>query len=125
MKILRQASLLFVAFIGSGCGAQQSSKELQQPALLAEAGPESHSEVQRVVSKALGGMEITLSPNVFLESSQLVFDKTPRQMGLIGRDMGRPIKFELFLQGERCWLVRLPDGPRWLLETPCKHTASN
>ncbi|GAB2886508.1 hypothetical protein ACCI51_00685 [Microbulbifer echini] len=119
MKVLSRASLLFVAFIASGCGAQQPSVGLLQPALLAEAGPQSRNEIQRIVSEAMGGMEITLSPNVFLESSQLVFDKTPRQMGLIGRDMGRPIKFELFLQGERCWLVRLPDGPRWALEAKC------
>jgi len=108
-----------MGMMGAGCGTQQASLELLQPALLAEAEPQSHSEVQRVVSEAMGGMEIHLSSNVFLESSLLAFDKTPRQMRLIGRDMGRPIKFKLFLEGDRCWLVRLPDGPRWALEAKC------
>lgn len=123
--MLPKIGLIFMALMGAGCGAQQTSLELLQPALLAEAGPQSHSEVQQVVSEAMGGMEIHLSPNVFLESSLLAFDRTPRQMRLIGRDMGRPIKFKLFLEGDRCWLVRLPDGPRWALEVSCKPMGTN
>ncbi|BBM02037.1 hypothetical protein [Microbulbifer sp. GL-2] len=117
--MLTKISLIFMAMMGAGCGAQQTSLELLQPALLADSEPQSRSEVQRVVSEAMGGIEIHLSPNVFLENSLLVFDKTPRQMRLIGRDMGRPIKFKLFWEGDRCWLARLPDGPRWALEAKC------
>ncbi|MFA0810951.1 hypothetical protein [Microbulbifer epialgicus] len=124
MRVFARLKLPLFAMACAGCVAQQVSAELE-PALLIEKNSRVHNEVQRIVSEAMGGIEIHINPEVFAESSLLVLDKTPRQMGLIGRDMGRPIKFKLLFDGSTCWVMRLPDGPRWKLEALCSPAIQN
>ncbi|WHI45671.1 hypothetical protein ACJJIW_10325 [Microbulbifer sp. JMSA004] len=119
MRMAALAKLCGFALMCLGCSSQQSV-ETATPALLLETSPEIQSKLQTAVSQALGGAKVTLGPKVFVDDTVLVLENTPKQMALIGRDMGRPIKFQLVGNGEKCWLTRLSTGESWELPVLCK-----
>ncbi|WP_444929787.1 hypothetical protein ACJJIF_18665 [Microbulbifer sp. SSSA002] len=119
MKLAALAKICGFAMMCLGCSSQQNA-ETAQAALLQETSPEIRSVLQAAVSQALGGVKVTLGPKAFVEDSVLVVEKTPKQMALIGRGMGRPIKFQLVGNGEKCWLTRLSSGDSWEVPVLCK-----
>lgn len=119
MKKAALAKLCGFALVCLGCSSQQNI-ETAQPALLQETSLEIQGKLQVAVSQALGGVNVTLGPRVFVDDTILVIENDPKKMALIGRDMGRPIKFQLVGNGEKCWLRRLSNGESWELPVMCK-----
>lgn len=96
----------------------------ETPALVSEPGPESRAELQAVVSKALGGVDVLLAEDVMTETSVLLVERQarrdPQGRRLPGRDLGTPEKFQLLLSGDHCVLLQQSTGERWdLQETRC------
>ncbi len=78
--------------------------------------PESHAELQHVVSSALGGRSVTIAENALTKESMLIIG--PRN--LTGRDLGKPEQFRLVLSGSTCILVHLGSNSRSeLAKTNC------
>lgn len=111
--------LLLVAVISFGCESQSTALVLQ-PAVLIEVNPQIRAELQEMVSAAMGGISVTLGPEVLTKDSLLLIEHSPHQMRIIGREMQRPAKFQLVTDGERCWLEHLPNGALKELQLSCR-----
>lgn len=95
-----------------------------QPALIVNPTPESHAELERVVSDMLFGAEVTLSKDALTESSVLVVERARirslENPPLSGRDLGRPERFRLLTTGTECVLIHESNHARYELpETDC------
>ncbi|WP_444889488.1 hypothetical protein [Microbulbifer sp. DLAB2-AA] len=119
MKIAALIGYCCLAVICLGC-ASQSNIQSVQPALLKKVSPEVTAEIQVLVSEALGGVKVTLGSEVFVDKSILVVERNRQHMALIGRDMAKPIKFQLLTDGRKCWLARLSSDEMWELSVPCE-----
>ncbi|WP_444946183.1 hypothetical protein ACJJIP_02810 [Microbulbifer sp. VTAC004] len=119
MKALITTKLLLIALVCLACGVQRVSESLQ-PALIDEMSPQAHSELQRVVSQAMGGIQVTVGVEALTYESLLVVELGRKQMRSIGREYSRPTKFQLVSDGDRCLLERLTDGKLWELQVSCK-----
>jgi hypothetical protein len=90
-----------------------------RPAIIVNPTPESHAELERVVSDMLFGAKVTLSKDVFTESSVLVVERRRIEgLGhppLTGRDLGRPERFRLLTDGTTCVLTHESNGARYEL----------
>jgi hypothetical protein len=122
MKTAALIGFCCLALICLGC-ASQSNIQSAQPALLEDTSPEVREKIRALVSEAMGGIKITLGPDVFMEKSLLVVESDRQHMALIGRNMAKPIKFQLLTDGKRCWLTRLSSGESWELPVSCKFVA--
>ncbi|WP_143186900.1 hypothetical protein [Microbulbifer donghaiensis] len=109
-SLLLTATLLLL----TACGSQPALGD-PRPALLLDAGAEVRAELLRVVSAAMHGAQVTLAPDALTEESVLIVARKPQQPRLSGREFDKPVKFQLVLDGEACWLVRQADGERWVL----------
>ncbi len=89
------------------------------PALLIAPTVESHAELVRVVSEALDRTHVVLAGDALTRDSLLVIERRPlldaRGVRVMGRDLGRPERFQLLKNGRRCYLVYLPEGRHWVL----------
>ncbi|MDP5209591.1 hypothetical protein [Microbulbifer sp. 2205BS26-8] len=108
-----------VTTITFGCESQPAALVLQ-PALLIEVNPQIRAELQELVSAAIGGISVTLGPDVLTKDSLLLIERSSRQMRITGREMQRPVKFQLLTDGEKCWLERLPNGALRELQVSCR-----
>jgi hypothetical protein len=88
--------------------------ETDRPARLASATPESRAELRAVLEQALGEREILLAEDALTRSSALTLEG--RAGALTGRDLGLPERFDLVLNGGRCFLVHARTGRRFALE---------
>ncbi len=93
--------------------------EQSSTALLINPDVESHDEVQRTISAALNGVEVLLADDVFTKNSVLVVERNvlnsidrPPEMG---RDLGRPSRFQLITNGTDCVIVDEQSGVHWPL----------
>lgn len=78
------------------------------PALRVNTEPAAIAELEQIVSSALGGRRVTLADDVLTESSLLVIERNrlrrfdgPLELG---RDLGRPERFQLLLEDSQCYL---------------------
>jgi hypothetical protein len=98
---------------GSG-GAANST-----PALLKDPDAATRAELRRVVSAALGGVDVTLSDQALTDTSLLVIERRrhvdPAGRRIMGRDMGTSDRFMLFMEGDQCLLEHMASGKRWPL----------
>lgn len=96
-----------------------SEQSVLAPALLANPGPESLAEIEQTISTALGGGRVTLAEDVFTTSSVLVLERGLQhgieRMPELGRDLGRPYRFQLVTDGARCILVNSQEDGYWPL----------
>lgn len=95
-----------------------------EPAVIVDADDASRTELRQVVSTALNGAQVTLADDALTTSSVLYIENNPRRTlddpRLDGRNLGRPERFDLVLDGNRCTLVHDDTGVRWLLfDTEC------
>ncbi|WP_237066533.1 hypothetical protein [Microbulbifer guangxiensis] len=111
---VRYLSVLLLA----GCSAQALPGPLE-PAVLEEVTGAVRTELTQVVSEALGGVPVTLGEEVLTDTSILVVEQNvPRdlqQRPLAGRSLAVPVRFQLLVGDQGCWLKRLPEGPFWPL----------
>lgn len=118
----RCVSLSAVLLLGA-CASPPAQPDV--PALLTNAGPATRAELERVVSTALDGAPVTIADDALSAESVLIIerqasrsiDRPPEP----GRDLGRPERFELVVDGSKCFLVHERTGMRWLLaEAECR-----
>jgi len=115
------AAILLLLALG-GCRTDATASEIGEaaPALLANPDERTRAELQRVVSAALGGVEVMLSDDALTTSSALVIERRRHVddggRPIMGRDLGTPERFLLTRQGGRCLLEHEASGRRWPLE---------
>jgi hypothetical protein len=102
----------------TGCRSEAVVAE-PTPARLAAPDAQTRAELQRVVSAALGGVEVTLSEQALTDSSLLIIERRrhvdPSGRRIMGRDMGTSDRFMLLKVGEECLLEHQGSGERWAL----------
>lgn len=96
------------------CACQSGSEAnspREVPAVVVAPTSESRAELQRVVSSALGGVDIRLADDALTTSSLLIVERRRHQTieGRIGddRSMEPPEKFRLMTSDSACVLVHL------------------
>lgn len=89
------------------------------PALVTNPTPEGRAEIARTVSGALNGAPVTVADDVLTREDALVIERArPRSLEgapSTGRETGRPERFLLVKNGERCVLVHEATGRRYTL----------
>jgi len=121
---MRSRALILLALaLTAGCSSPPAQPDV--PAVLTNAGPATRAELERVVSTALNGAPVTLAEDALSTESILIIeraairsiDRPPE----LGRDLGRPERFRLVIDGPQCVLVHERTGLRWLLaEAECR-----
>lgn len=91
--------------------------QTDRPALIEGPTAESRAELRGVLEAALGGREIRLAPDALTRSPILALEQGAGSPGPArGRLIELPERFELVLNGDRCYLVRTATGDRFGLE---------
>ena len=112
-------NLIIISLLVSACGVPVVQADV--PALLTNPGPQTLEEIQQTVSTALNGTKVTLSADVFTQNSVLVIERGMQRRidrpPELGRDLGRPYRFQLMLDGPQCVLVDQQSGQHWPLTT--------
>jgi hypothetical protein len=89
--------------------------------LLTNPGPETLQELEQTVASAMNSTEVTLAADVFTDNSVLVIQRTMQRSidrpPELGRDLGRPYRFQLVIDGSQCILVDQQSGKGWPLAT--------
>jgi len=80
---------------------QTTADTVPVEAQLTKSSPATTAILTQAVSKALGGRNITLAPNILTDSSKLIMD--PKFVD--DRSMERPDHFTLMKEGKTCYLV--------------------
>jgi hypothetical protein len=115
---LLSGSVILLLALG-GCRSDATAAE-GVPALLQDPDERTRTELQRVVSEALGGVAVMLSDDALTHTSLLVIER--RQpvddagRPIMGRILEAPDRFRLIRQGGRCLLEHEASGRRSLLE---------
>lgn len=109
--------ILLMAIPGTACRDTQVQEF--RPALLTNPGQESHAEIQQTISTALNGVSVMLADDVFTMNSVLVIERG-MQRGIerppeMGRDLGRPSRFQLVTNGSECVIIDEQSGVHWPL----------
>ena len=123
----RLAAGLLAAGLLAAC--QNLAAQTEQAAIIANPTTASRDELRDVLADALGGRAITLSPDALTQASTLWLEGAVRgdlqRVDPRGRDLGRPIRFDLLMDGEACFLVRQSTQQRWqLTDTDCTPAAA-
>jgi hypothetical protein len=109
--------VMMVMFLATAC--REPEDQVAVPALLTNPGPESRQEIEMVVANALNGAKVTLADDVLTKNSVLVIERGMQRAidrpPELGRDLGRPYRFQLVSDGSECALVDQQDGRRWTL----------
>jgi outer membrane lipoprotein-sorting protein len=91
------------------------------PALLTNPGVDTLQEIEQTISAALNGVKVTLAPDVLTENSVLVIQHTMQHSierpPELGRDLGRPYRFQLVTDGSQCVLVDMQSEQSWPLRS--------
>lgn len=106
------------------CGCQAIGADTERPARIVDADDASRAALQAAVNEALG-REVRLADNALTDSSLLVIEISPPQSldkpVPTGRDMTKPLRFQLVKSGGDCVLVNMQDDSRQLLaDTRCE-----
>jgi hypothetical protein len=122
-RLLPPAVALFGLAL-AGCDSLPASSD--RPALIARPTPESNAEIRAVLERAIGPREIRIAPDAFTASSILALEPGADSVSADpsgaarGRLLGLPERFELVLNGGRCYLIRSSTRDRFALErTDC------
>jgi hypothetical protein len=117
----RACLLATAALTPAACGTLAAQ---ERPAVIAAPTEQSRAELERVLSAAFNGQPITLAADALTRESVVAIERRtppgPQGRAATGRTLDAPVQFRLVLRGERCLLVRVPDGAEWpLQETRC------
>lgn len=112
----------------AACAGACSAPGIQQPdtpAVRTSLTAASKTEIEQVISAASGGVAVTIAENALTTSSMLVIerglDRRIDRPPELGRDYGRPQRFQLVIDGGQCFLVQEDTELRWLLaDTRCE-----
>ncbi len=101
----------------TACKAQDVQPEV--PALLTNPGDAMLLQLEQTLSEAMGGTKVTLTADVFTKTSVLVLERGLRR-GIegnaeLGRDLGRPYRFQLLTNGSNCVVLDPQTGMHWPL----------
>ncbi len=114
MRPVKALSVAGMILVVSACKTGDVRQDV--PARITVPTPESHAELQHVVSNTLGGRAVTIADDALTKDSMLIIE--PKH--LTGRDLGRPDHFRLVLSDSRCVLVHEESNARiGLMETSC------
>jgi len=96
-----------------------------RPARIVDPTDASRVALQRAVSTALNGAEVTLADDALTHSSRLTIERKDYRDAqgnrVMGRDTSTPIQFRLMKHGTQCFLVLQSSGVKWpLADTTCK-----
>ena len=115
----RIVNLVVLTLLGAACGAPVVQPDV--PALLTNPGPETLQEIEQTVSTALNDTKVTLATDALTKNSVLVIERGMQRRidrpPELGRDLGRPIRFQLVIDGQQCVLVDQQSGQHWPLAT--------
>ncbi|HPW21735.1 MAG TPA: hypothetical protein PLE61_13085 [Vicinamibacterales bacterium] len=103
------------------CGCAQKTADAGLPAVLSAPTDAARAELARTVSQALNGAPVTLASDALTNDDTLIVERAARRdakdMGLGGRELGRPDHFRLVKHGRRCVLIHVESARRWTLES--------
>lgn len=107
------------------CTCTVVEKKYEVSAVIINPDTASRAELFEVVSTALHDAKIILADNALTENNTLVIDrKLFRNLSnspVMGRELGHPILFQLFKNGNQCVLVQKETNNSWILKhTKCK-----
>lgn len=107
----------------TGCSST-TGLQADTPALRTSGTDASRTEIEQVISSALGGVAVTVADDALTQDSVLIIERGLRRRvdapPELGRDYGRPQRFQLVIDGRQCFLVHEETRLRWLLaETRC------
>lgn len=115
----RISIVVIFALLAVACGAPVVQPSV--PALLINPGPETLQEVVHTVSTAMNVTTVTLATDVLTKSSVLDVERGMKRginrPGELGRDPGRPYRFQLVMDGLQCVLVDQQTTQHWPLKT--------
>ena len=122
MPPLRRILILGLCIAASGCANRSPSPEVA--ALRTNVDTASAEELANVVSSALGGRDVSLADDALTQSSVLIIERSRMRRidrpPELGRDLGRPERFQLIRDANQCFLVHESTELRWLLvDTDC------
>jgi len=122
MCIRQRVAVILAAAALSGC--QAIGADTGRPARIVDADDASRAALQAAVNEALG-REVRLANNALTDSSLLVIEISPPQSLdkplPTGRDMTKPLRFQLLKSGSDCVLVNMQDDSRQVLaDTRCE-----
>ena len=97
----------------------------EHPAFIVDADDNSRTDLLSAVRAALNNAPITLADDALTRDSVLLVERTPRfdpnGLPIYGRRFGKPERFELSTDGERCILTHLNTERRQVLKhVQCK-----
>lgn len=88
----------------------------EEPARVVRPSPQSHAELVKAVSSALGGASVTLREDALTHESWLSIERLPRRdpQGRLaqGRIIEMPERFNLVRSGDKCVLIHERTGKR-------------
>ena len=116
---MKQIIAIILVLLAHACRTPEETTAI--PALITNPGAETRQELERTISAALNGVQITIAEDALTKNSVLVIERG-LQRGInrppeLGRDMGRPYRFQLFIAGSQCILVNMENGQQWQLTT--------
>ena len=122
MRIKQHATAILAA--AALCGCQAIGADTERPARIIDPDDASRAALQAAVNEALG-REVRLAANALTDNSLLVIEISPPQSvekpSPTGRDMTKPLRFQLVKSGSDCVLVNMQDDSRQVLaDTRCK-----
>ena len=117
MRLIALVGVLSCAAMLAGCQ--------DRPARIVDPTDASRAALQKAVSAALHGADVTLADDALTRSSLLTIEpkaiRDTQGNRVMGRDVGTPIEFRLIKHGVRCLLVLQSSGMKWPLpDTTCK-----
>jgi hypothetical protein len=117
--VKRTGTLVVLILLAAAC--HEPEVQPGGPALLTNPGPETLQELEQTVASAMNSTEVTLAADVFTDNSVLVIQRTMQRSidrpPELGRDLGRPYRFQLVIDGSQCILVDQQSGKGWPLAT--------
>ena len=115
----RIGTFVVLAMLAASCGTPEVQPVV--PALLTNPGPETLQEIEQTVSTALNDTKVTLAADALTKNSVLVIERGMQRSidrpPVMGRDLGRPVRFQLVIDGQQCILVDQQSGQHWPLAT--------
>ena len=116
--MLRNAIPLFLILLFTAA-CRLPVTEPDVPALLTNTGPQTLQELEQTLSAAINSAKVTLAADVLTTTSVLVIERgTQGGIGRppeLGRDLGRPYRFQLVINETQCVLVDQQSGTHWPL----------
>ena len=116
MRLFTVVGCLICAALLAGCQ--------DRPARIVDPTDASRAALQKAVTAALHGVDVTLADDALTNSSLLTIEpkahRDPEGNKAMGRDLGTPVQFRLVKHGMQCFLVLQSSGAKWpLRDTTC------